>query len=143
MYKEYRYVTMMENLATRNASSVHEPRWSTEPWEGITKCAAQKLYDLGSQLSRILDYADASKLIQDPQQLLNHKIPWISPGHDLDKRFGVWYEELEREMPSPRYWPRFSKSMNPVDKSGHGRVFPICLEYQNLQTAKTIWIIGC
>ena len=144
MYKEYRYVTMMENLATRNASFVHEPRWSTEPWEGIAKSADQKLYDLGSELSRILDDADASKLIQDPQLLLNHKISLISQCHDLDIKFGVWYEKLEGEMPSPRYWPRFSRFVNPVDKAGRGKVFPISLEYPNLQTAKTLldyWVL--
>ena len=144
MYKEYRYVTMMENLATRNTAFVYQPRWSTEPWEGITKSADQKLYDLGSELSRILDGADASKLIQDPQQLLDHKIYLITQCHDLDQRFGVWYEELEGEMPSPRYWPRFSKITNPVDRADHGRVFPISLEYPNLQTAKTMldyWVL--
>lgn len=145
MYKEYRYVTMMENLATRRTSFIHEPRWSTEPWEGITKSAEQRLYDLGSELSMILDDADASKLILDPQQLLNQKMSLIFQCHDLDRKLGVWYEELEVEMPTPRYWPRFSKFVSPVDKAGGGKVFPIALEYPNIHTAKTMldyWVLS-
>lgn len=138
MYKEYCSLTMVENLAMRKASFVHEPRWSTEPWEGITKTADQRLYNLGSEVSRILEKADASKLIPDPQQLLKEKITLIAQCHDLVERFDVWYEELEAEMPSPRFWPRFSNVMRPVDKANNERVFPLSFEFANLQTAKTM-----
>ena len=128
----------MQSLSTRKASFVHEAQWSLEPWEGITKTADQKLYDLGSELSTILASADASKLIKDPRRLLSQKLTLIAQCQNLDERFGTWYEELETELPSPRFWPRFSNLENPADKLGHDKVFPISFEFSSLRTAKTM-----
>ena len=134
----------MQTLATRKASFIHEAQWSSEPWNGIRKSADQRLYDLGSELSKILASADASKLIPDPERLLREKTALIARCQDLDRRLEDWFSSLSEELPLPHYWPRFSNIENPIDQFEEHKVFPISFEFSNLKTAKTLidyWVL--
>lgn len=114
-----------------------EPTWTQIPWKEKAKAPFDEVLDFLILAPAIFKAADELPN-KDSPDLLPSVLKILGQCWKMDVALRTFYEKLQRSIPGPLYWPRFSEVVNPADDAERGKVFPIAFHFPHLRLATTL-----
>ncbi|KAL8692937.1 MAG: hypothetical protein Q9218_002139 [Villophora microphyllina] len=136
---------MIHDLQSRVVSVLMKPEWQSGPWKEHVKSPDQQLYDVGIALTGILARAYTTKSISDNSTFAWERAALVQECQDLDGKLDDWFGQLSEDIPTPHYWPEFSRMETPSNNSTADIVFPVSFHFPNIYVAKLLidyWAIS-
>lgn len=136
---------MIHDLQNRKLSVLSQPEWQSGPWKIHVKNPDQQLYDVGIDLTRIIARTNTTKFINDNATFALERAALIEACQNLDTRLENWFQQLNEDIPTPHYWPEFSRMDNTSDEFKVDLAFPVSFHFPNIYVAKLLndyWAIS-
>ncbi|KAL8659794.1 MAG: hypothetical protein Q9202_006944 [Teloschistes flavicans] len=136
---------MIHDLQNRRLSVLSQPEWQSGPWKIHVKNPDQQLYDVGIDLTRIIARTNTTKFINENATFALERAALIEACQNLDTRLENWFQQLNEDIPTPHYWPEFSRMDNTSDECKVDLAFPVSFHFPNIYVAKLLndyWAIS-
>lgn len=129
-------VQILEALQPHHATYLSEEPWIDGPWKDRQKRPMDALLD---HLARAPGIFNQVHELQEraPHEVLPTALFIIKQCWEVDRNMRTFYENLERSIPGPLYWPEFSTTRG---TAGERALFPISFHFPDLNIANMLMI---
>ena len=98
---------MIQCIQFRKSSFLGDSDWLTIPWGDTGKDIYQRLYDKGFALGALLEEMD-NKIPTNAETRTSQLFSYLQRCSEMHADFEAWYQELQKQSPSPLYWTTVS-----------------------------------